>query len=85
MRSQPNQLGHPSRRRTDVSRAAGAASARSARAHVTPPAATDHMHGWVRFGLSLPLPADASLEMRAGYAEARNQAIHILTAQEHAA
>lgn len=69
---------HPHRRTLNLSRLAD-------RPSVSPPPQSDHMRGWVCFGLSLPLPADASLEMRAGYAEARNQAIDILTAQEHAA
>ena len=45
------------------------------------PAQDDFMRGWVRFGLSQALPLDASAEMRAGYNEARNNAIDVLTGQ----
>lgn len=74
-----------SRRHSDPCPRARSAPTSSKRHTHQPFSASDHMRGWVRFGLSLPLPTDASAEMRAGYAEARNNTISLLTAQEHAA
>lgn len=49
---------------------------------LTPLAPTDHMLGFVRYGMSQALPSDASPDMRAGYAEARDACIDFLTARE---
>jgi hypothetical protein len=45
-------------------------------------AATDHGDGWRRYGMSLPLPPDASQEMRDGYAEHRADLLSRITAHE---
>lgn len=52
------------------------------RVQLQPLAQSDHMRGWVLYGMSRALPLDASDEMRAGYIEARNNTISLLTAME---
>lgn len=44
---------------------------------ISGPTQSDHMRGFVLHGMSTPLPADASADMKAGYAEARNCFISI--------
>lgn len=46
------------------------------------PAQSDHMWGWVLYGLGRPLPPHASAEMHAGYAEARSHVVDVLTAMD---
>ena len=73
----------PQRRATDHSRPQRATRALPRdRFTLVMPGQSDHMRGWVAFGLSQPLPEGANAEFRAGYAEHRDCAIDILTAQE---
>jgi len=45
-------------------------------------AKSDHMLGFVCYGLSMPCPGDASKEFKAGYAEHRSSVISKLLGEE---
>jgi hypothetical protein len=43
---------------------------------------TDYAAGWIRYGMSRPLPPDASKEMRDGYDEHRSDILSRITAED---
>lgn len=65
---------------------AGQSSAhRGHRFALSPTVHSEHMRGWVAYGMSLPLPFDSGAEFRAGYAEHREHVISFITASDRAA
>ena len=42
----------------------------------------DYAAGWIRYGMSRPLPPDASKEMRDGYDEHRSDILSTITAED---
>ncbi len=60
--------------------ALGAIQRAARHAHLSHPTLSEHAKGWIAYGMSEPLPAGASSEMRAGYAEHRQDILSRLTA-----
>jgi hypothetical protein len=64
--------------------APGAIDRAARHAHPRDPTMSEHARGWIAYGMSRPLPSDASNEMRAGYSEHRNDIVSRVSASEGA-